>query len=279
VKPVLEVRDLCVSHAARGRRSRLAAAHGAFWALRDFNLAIAAGEIVALAGGSGSGKTTAARAIARLLESGSGTRVAGSIVFCGIELMGLRGAALARARRGIQMVFQDPAGSLDPRWTAGESISEGLRGLGRAEARAATGELLRSVGLDPALALRFPHELSGGQKQRVAIARALAPKPQLILLDEPTSALDVSVRAQIVNLLADLRARGGPAMLLITHDFAVARVLADRIVVLEDGAIVEEGETEAVLASPAAPATRALVAAVAEPDPAVERARLAAEVV
>jgi ABC-type glutathione transport system ATPase component len=247
--PILQVEGLRVSHRRRdGSR---------FEAVAGVGFSIAPRETVAIVGESGCGKTTTARAVARLAEPS-----AGSIRFLGFELARLRGRALRAARRELQMVFQDPAGSLDPRWTVGASVAEPLAGIPTKEIGARVGRLLGSVGLDPALAARFPHELSGGQKQRVAIARALAPEPRLLVLDEPTSALDVSVRAQIVNLLVDLRESRGLSLLLITHDLAVARVLADRILVMRAGRIVEEGEAESLLSAPRDPATRALIDAV-----------------
>ncbi|MBI3819678.1 MAG: ABC transporter ATP-binding protein [Planctomycetes bacterium] len=214
------------------------------------------GGSLALIGESGCGKTTTARAVAQLLKP-----TAGIVRFQGVDLAALAGENLQYARRGMQMIFQDPDGSLDPRWTVAESIAEPVFHLNK-KARAALAEqLLISVGLDAEFASRRPHALSGGQKQRVAIARALASNPRLLILDEPTSALDVSVRAQIVNLLCDLRESRGMAFLLITHDLAVARVLADEIAVMRAGRIIEFGPSEEILQNARDPHTRSLVSA------------------
>jgi ABC-type glutathione transport system ATPase component len=260
-EPLLSVANLHVTHRRRDG-SPVAAVAGVAFELR-------AGESVAIVGESGCGKTTTARAVVRLLEP-----AAGAIRFAGRDLTRLRGRALREARRGLQMVFQDPGGSLDPRWTAAASVAEPLGPMPQKTLAPRIGGLLATVGLEPSLGSRYPHELSGGQKQRVALARALAAEPRLLVLDEPTSSLDVSVRAQIVNLLCDLRESRGLALLLITHDLAVARVLADRILVMRAGRVVEEGETEALLSSPADPYTRALLRAVPVADPEVQRARL-----
>jgi ABC-type oligopeptide transport system ATPase subunit len=259
-EPILDV---------RGLRVTFETARGAVTAVDGIDLAIHAGERIAIIGESGCGKSTTARAIARLLKPDSG-----SIFFRGRDLARLDGRALREARRGLQMVFQDPDGSLDPRWTAGQSVEEPMASADAATRRERAQDLLQKTGLAREYYDRYPHELSGGQKQRVAIARAMAAEPDCVLLDEPTSALDVSVRAQIVELLLDISGRKRVAMCLITHDFAVARAFATRLMVMHAGSIVEEGATLRVLTDPEHPATRALVDAVAVPDPEIQRKKL-----
>jgi oligopeptide/dipeptide ABC transporter ATP-binding protein len=242
-------------------------------ALRGVGFRIAPGETLGLVGESGSGKTTAGRIVARLLEPD-----AGRIEFDGADWLALRGSALRRRRRDLQIVFQDPQSSLNPRMRVGHQIGEPLRvqELARGEAlRGRVAELLGDVGLPPALASRFPSELSGGQRQRVAIARALATRPRLVVCDEPVSALDVSIAAQIVNLLLDLRERAGLSYLFISHDVAVVARVADRIAVFYLGRIVEEGPSRAVTARPLHPYTAALVSAAPTPDPLTGRNRIA----
>ena len=228
-------------------------------AVDGVSLVVRAGERVALVGASGSGKTTLARLLVRLIEPDRGR-----LHFEGRDLLALRPEPLRRLRARFQLVFQDPLAALDPRARIGRQLEDPLRLHGivpRRERLAAVAALLARVGLDPSLATRHPHELSGGQRQRVAIARALASSPQLLILDEPVAQLDVSVRAQILNLLERLRREEGLAWLMITHDLGVARVAADRVLVMDGGRIVEEGPTAVVLGAPRAAATRALVAA------------------
>ncbi len=228
-------------------------------AVRGVSVAVRRGETIGIVGESGSGKSTLGRALLRLAPS------QGSIRFEGrpIETLGERELRPIRAR--MQIVFQDPYGSLSPRMTVGDIVTEAFLvhepGMRRAERAERAAELLREVRLDPAWRNRYPHELSGGQRQRVAVARALATRPELVVLDEPTSALDRTVQKQIVNLLRDLQARYGLAYLFISHDLAVVRALSDRVIVMKDGAVVEEGPTEAVMAAPREEYTRQLVAA------------------
>jgi oligopeptide transport system ATP-binding protein len=224
------------------------------------SLAIGRGEGLALVGESGSGKTTLGRCLIRLLEP-----TAGTVRFDGVDLRALGRRQLRGLRRRFQMVFQDPYGSLDPRLTAGASAGLPLAvhaGLGARERRAAVAELFALVGLSPALAGRYPHQLSGGQRQRVGIARALATRPDLVIADEPVSALDVSVRAQILNLLADLRERLGLALLFISHDLGAVEHLADRVAVLYLGRLVEVAPAAALFAAPLHPYTVSLLSAV-----------------
>ncbi|MGG5811366.1 ABC transporter ATP-binding protein [Falsiroseomonas sp. CW058] len=227
-------------------------------AVDGVSVAIREGETVGLVGESGSGKTTLGLALLRLEAS------EGPIRFEGRQIERLDRAELRPLRRRMQIVFQDPYGSLSPRMTVGEIVGEGLavhERLSAAGTASRVAEALAEVGLDASMTERYPHEFSGGQRQRIAIARALVLKPRLVVLDEPTSALDVSVQAQVVELLRDLQARHRLAYLFISHDLRVVRAVAHRIVVLKDGRVVEEGEAEAVVAAPQQPYTRALMAA------------------
>ena len=238
-------------------------------ALCGIDFEVRSGQTLGLVGESGSGKTTAGRIVARLCKPDEGR-----IDFGGEDWLALSGAALRRRRRELQVVFQDPQTSLNPRMRVGDQIAEPLRVQKLARGQAGTDrvrELLSQVGLAPEIAARLPAELSGGQRQRVAIARALATEPRFIVCDEPVSALDVSIAAQIINLLLDLRERSGLSYLFISHDLAVVSRIADRIAVLYLGRIVEEGSVASIVERPLHPYTAALVAAVPEPDPASAR--------
>ena len=230
-------------------------------AVDGVSLDIGAGRTLALVGESGCGKTTVGKAILRLIEPSGGSARLGDT-----DIGSLSGAALRAARAGMQMIFQDPFGSLNPRLRVVEIIEEGMNALGisgsAAERRARVAQIMEQVGLRPELAERYPHEFSGGQRQRIAIARALAVSPRLIVCDEPTSALDVSVQAQILNLLQELQARLGVAYLFITHNIAVVEYLAHEVAVMYLGRIVEQGSVAQVLGDPQHPYTRALLAAV-----------------
>jgi microcin C transport system ATP-binding protein len=231
-------------------------------AVDGVSVAVREGETLGLVGESGSGKTTLGLALLRLEGS------EGAIRFEGQDIQGLSRATLRPLRARMQIVFQDPYGSLSPRMSAGEIVGEGLTvhapGMGEAEREKRVAAALEEVGLEAAMAARYPHEFSGGQRQRIAIARALVLKPRLVVLDEPTSALDVSVQAQVVELLRELQARHRLAYLFISHDLRVVRAMAHRIAVMRNGRIVEEGEAEALTSHPREPYTRALMAAAFE---------------
>ncbi len=227
-------------------------------AVNNASLSVRAGETLGIVGESGSGKTTIALALLRLIPS------EGRIALLGNEISALQGAALRGIRRDLQIVFQDPFGSLSPRMTAEEIIAEGLgiHGLepGR-NRREMVAEIMTEVGLDPATMTRYPHEFSGGQRQRIAIARAMILRPKLVVLDEPTSALDMTVQVQIVELLRALQRKWGLAYIFISHDLRVVRALSHKVLVMKDGDIVEAGAGEALFAAPQSDYTRALFAA------------------
>jgi oligopeptide/dipeptide ABC transporter ATP-binding protein len=269
VSALLEVRGLH-KHYPVGR-GLLRGRHGVLRAVDGVDLAVAPGECFALVGESGSGKTTLGRCAVRLVEP-----TAGAVLFDGEDLLALTPGELRRRRRRFQMVFQDPFGSLNPRLRIGRALAEPLavHGLGdRAERRRRVAELLDLVGLPADAGRRLPHEFSGGQRQRIGIARALATGPDLVVADEPVSALDVSVRAQVVNLLARLQERLRLTLLFIAHDLALVEHLADRVAVLYRGRVVEEGPRDAVFSRPLHPYTVSLLAAVPVPDPTVRPAR------
>ena len=242
-------------------------------AVDGVSLAVTAGHSVGVVGESGSGKSTLAR-LAMALEAPD----AGSVRFLGADLNALGAAALRRARRDFQMVFQDPYGSLDPRRTVARIVAEPLRAQGatRGAERDRVGDALAAVGLRPADAAKYPHEFSGGQRQRVAIARALVTRPKLIVADEPVSALDVSVQAQVLNLLDDLRRDHGVTYLFISHDLAVVEHVCDVVAVMYRGRVVEHGPARTLLRQAAHPYTRALLDAVPRAEAGAWRRRAAA---
>ena len=261
--PLLEVSDLRVHFpVTRGAWRRSV---GAVRAVDGVSFEIRAGRTLGLVGESGSGKSTTGRAILRLLRP-----TGGRVRLAGTDLGALSAAELRRARQHMQMIFQDPYASLNPRLTVGAMIREpmDLHGVGeRAERPRRVAELLERVGLRAEHARRHPHEFSGGQSQRIGIARALASGPRLIVADEPISSLDVSIQAQIVNLLADLKEALGLTYLFIAHDLSMVRYLSDRVAVMYLGRLVEIGDVGDVFERPLHPYTRALLASVPVPDP------------
>jgi peptide/nickel transport system ATP-binding protein len=237
-----------------------------FRAVDDISFDVHAGESVGLVGESGCGKSTTSSIVMRLMDATSG-----SVWFAGEEISAipLRDFAQQPCRKDLQMVFQDPTDSLNPRWTAATSIADPLRALlglrDPSAVRAQVEQLASQVGLDRELLDRLPHQLSGGQKARVGIARAIATRPRLLVLDEPTAALDVSVQAVVLNLLVDLRNRYGMSYLFVSHDLEVVRLLCDRVIVMRAGRIIEQGLATEVLGQPQDPYTRELLAAIPRP--------------
>ncbi|MGW3071498.1 ABC transporter ATP-binding protein [Kitasatospora sp. NPDC001132] len=265
---LLEATDLRREFAPRGTLSRRTAP---VTAVDGVSLTVRAGETLGIVGESGSGKTTLGRMLVRLLEP-----TGGQLHYRGRDIGALGDKELRPLRRELQMVFQDPVSSLNPRRTIGESVADPLRIAGERDERrirARVGELLERVGLDPDWYHRYPHEFSGGQRQRVGIARALAPRPRLIVCDEPVSALDVTTQAQVVELLGELQRDLGLALVFIAHDLAVVRQVSDRVAVMRAGRIVEQGDADTVYDSPQHAYTKGLLAAVPVLDPAEATAR------
>ena len=264
--PLLRVRDLSVLFPARS-------GHAPVHAVQGVSFELEAGQTLALVGESGSGKTTTGRAILQLQPTTSG-----SVHLLGRDLTTMARPELRRMRRHMQLVQQNPYSSLHPRMRIGHILAEPLRVHGSvapAQVSARVAQLLELVGLDPALARRYPHEFSGGQRQRIVIARALALNPDFVVCDEPVSALDVRTQAQIIALLQSLQDKLGLSYLFIAHDLAIVRNMAHRVAVMFGGQIVELGPTAPVYDNPRHPYTRALLDAVPEPDPALQRQKLA----
>lgn len=264
---LLEIQNLKTYYTLRREHGRTPTVK----AVDDVTLAINAGEILGLVGESGCGKSTLARSVVQLAAVS-----AGRILFNGRDLTGLRASELQKARTDVQMIFQDPYASLNPRMTIFDALAEPLivHGLAdKPDLLEHVAELMTRVGLEPPMMHKFPHEFSGGQRQRIAIARALAVKPQLLIADEPVSALDVSIQAQILNLLTGLCRDMKMAMLFISHDLSVVQHIADRVAVMYLGRIMEAGPAEALFRQPLHPYTKALISAIPVPHPARERAR------
>ncbi len=268
--PLVEVRELRKHFPIGG--GLFGGARAWVRAVDGVSLAIRAGETLGLVGESGSGKSTLGRLMLRLIEP-----TAGEVVFDGRSLLTLAAGELRALRREMQIIFQDPYGSLDPRMRVESIVGEGLaiHRLGtRAERQARVAELLDLVGLSPGAGRRYPHEFSGGQRQRIGIARALAVHPRFVVADEAVSALDVSIQAQILNLLQDLRQRLGLTMLFIAHDLRIIEHLSDRVAVMYLGKIVECAPREEIYSNPRHPYTRALLSAVPIPDPRQRKQRM-----
>jgi len=271
----MEVREL-EKHFPLTRGVLLRRKVGAVKAVDGVSFAVMKGETLGIVGETGCGKSTTARLMMRLLEP-----TAGTVRFDGNDITHLKEAKLKATRRELQMVFQDPYSSLNPRKTVGAIVAEpfAIHGLHpeRAERRKKVRELMDTVGLNPEHYNRYPHEFSGGQRQRIGVARALALGPKLLIADEPVSALDVSIQAQVVNLLIDLQAQFGLAMLFISHDLKLVRLIAHEVAVMYLGLIVEQGEPEMMFAAPAHPYTQALLAAVPDRTRRGPRALLSGE--
>ena len=267
--PLLQVRHLVKDFT---RRRGLFGSAPAVRAVDDISFDIAEGETFGLVGESGSGKTTTGRCILRLVEPTSG-----EIRFRGEDVLGFSKRRMRDARRQMQIVFQDPYSSLNPRMRVGDIVEEPLaiHRLGTvAERKSRVKELFELVGLDASQLTKHPHEFSGGQRQRIGIARALALNPSFIVADEPVSALDVSIQAQVINLLMDLQQRLGLTYLFIAHDLRLVRHICSRVAVMYSGRIVEMGRTESVFTAPAHAYTRALLSAIAVADPSAPRHRI-----
>ena len=241
-------------------------------AVEDVSFTIKPGEVVGLVGESGSGKTTAGRSILRLIEPTDG-----EVIFNGTDVTKLSKSQMREFRKEMQIIFQDPFASLNPRMTVGDIIGEALTIHNLAKGRAKeerVSDLLERVGLSPSHMRRYPHEFSGGQRQRIGIARALAVDPEFIVADEPVSALDVSIQAQVVNLLQDLKEELGLTLLFIAHDLAVVEYISDKVIVMYLGRVMEIAPSKELYANPLHPYTEALLSAVPIPDPTVNRERV-----
>ena len=269
--PLIEARNLSVTFAIRREGQMPWAAPKLLQAVKDVSFTLNAGETLGIVGESGSGKSTLARALIKMLPA------TGKVLFQGADLLTLPPAQMLARRADIQMVFQDPFASLDPRMTVGQIVAEPLRThyphLSTAEVKARVQVMMDRVGLLPNQINRYPHEFSGGQCQRIGIARALIVEPKVLICDEPVSALDVSIQAQVINLLADLRRDFGLAMIFIAHDLSVVKHISDRVMVMYLGRVMEDAPKADLFAAPQHPYTQALLSAVPIPNPAAERAK------
>jgi len=269
-QPLVEVQDLKKYFPIRGGVLSRVVAN--VKAVEDVSFDVMPGEVVGLVGESGSGKTTAGRSILRLIEPTSGT-----VKFDGVDVTQLNKARMREYRKKMQIIFQDPFASLNPRMSVGDIIGEALQihNLATGKAREErVADLLERVGLSPSHMRRYPHEFSGGQRQRIGIARALAVDPQFIVADEPVSALDVSIQAQVVNLLQDLKDELGLTLLFIAHDLGVVEYISDRVIVMYLGRIMEIAPSKELYRNPVHPYTEALLSAVPIPDPTIKRERI-----
>jgi peptide/nickel transport system ATP-binding protein len=261
-EPLLKVEHLVVEYPVGGKTIH---------AVSDVSLEVARGETLGLVGESGCGKSTLGRAVLQLRQA-----VSGRVLFDGLDLTAMQGDALRKMRQRVQLIFQDPIASLNPRRRIGDIIAEPLVIAGVKDPQKRwelVDEVLTAVGLEPSLVIgRLPHEFSGGQCQRICIARALVLNPEFIICDEPVSALDVSIRAQILNLLEDMKARFGLTLLFIAHDLAVVKAVSDRVAVMYLGRLCEVGPSEQLFARPAHPYTALLIEAIPVPDPDVRPA-------
>ncbi len=269
--PLLSLRGISKTFA--GRAGLFSRSRASVRAVDGVSLDLRRGETLGLVGETGSGKSTLGRLILRLIDPDSG-----AILFDRKDLARLSTAEMRRERSRIQMVFQDPYGSLDPRMTVRQLVEEPMvvHGVSRREIPGRLAETMRNVGLDPAVAERYPHEFSGGQRQRIGIARALVLDPKLLVLDEPVSALDVSIQAQILNLLRDIQRRTGISYVFIGHDLAVVRHVSTRVAVMYLGRVVEVGPRDAIYQWPRHPYTESLLSAIPVPNPIEERRRVRA---
>ncbi len=274
-RPLLEVRDLRMWFPIRRGVFRGVAGH--VRAVDGVTFGVSRGETLGVVGESGCGKSTLLRCLLRLHEP-----TGGEVLFDGLDVLGLRRKELRALRRRLQVVFQDPYSSLDPRMSVSSIVEEPLvvhRQGSRTERAERVTELMRLVGLSPESVNRYPHEFSGGQRQRIGIARSLALHPELVLLDEPVSALDVSIQAQVLNLLTEIQARLGLAYVFVAHDLSVVRHVSDRVLVMYCGKVMEVADTETLVTRPAHPYTQALLSSVPVPDPRAERSRAARRVI
>lgn len=268
-EPLVQVRNLVKTFPQK--RNFLGRVVSTVSAVADVSFEVAAGTTLAIVGETGAGKSTVGRMILRLIEPDSG-----SVMVKGTDVLALDRRALRSMRRNMQMIFQDPYSSLDPRMVVAATIAESVRlhsDLGGSALDDRVAELMRDVGMSPDQADRYPHEFSGGQLQRVAIARALAPRPELIVCDEPVSALDVSIQAQVLNLILDLQAEHQLTYVFVSHDLSVVRYVAQEVIVMNHGRVVERGPTEQIFTDPVEHYTRELISAIPHPEPCRPSAR------